>query len=99
MPNMKQIISTHNKSVIRKNKAHELTQDTKDNCNCRKDRICPLDGKCLTSGLIYLATVTRQDNPKDETYVGLTDNTFKTRYNGHTSSFRNENKRNAINLR
>ena len=37
----------------------------------------------------------RQDNPRDETYVGLTvvtDNTLKTRYNGHTSSFRNENK-------
>ena len=48
-----------------------------------------VDEKCQTSGLINKTTVTRQDN-KDESYAGLTDNTFKTQYNGHTNSFRNE---------
>ena len=43
------------------------------------------------------ATVTRHDN-KEESYIGLTDNTFKTRYNGHTSSFGNEQYRNATTL-
>ena len=31
------------------------------------------------------------DNNKKETYIGLTDNQFKYRYNNHTSSFRIEN--------
>ena len=59
---------------------------------------CPLNGECLKQGLIYQATVIRKDNNKKETYIGLTDNTFKTRYNGHTCSFRNNSKRNATTL-
>ena len=47
---------------------------------------------------IYQATVTRYDNQQEETYIGLTENTFKTRYNGHTSSFRNEEKKNSTTL-
>ena len=42
--------------------------------------------------------MTRHDNNKEESYIGLTDNTFKTRYNGHTSSFQNEQYRNATTL-
>ena len=59
---------------------------------------CPVNQKCQTSSLIYQATVTRHDNNKEESYIELTDNTFKTRYNGHTSSFRNEQYRNATTL-
>ena len=81
--------------------SHYLLQDLagilKYDCNCR-GKICPLDGKCLTSSIIYQATVTRQDNDKSETYIGLTDNSFKTRFNGHTCSFRNRDKRNATTL-
>ena len=51
-----------------------------------------------TSSLIYQATVTRHDHNKEESYIGLTDNTFKTPYNGHTGSFRNEQYRNATTL-
>ena len=42
-----------------------------------------------------------QHQPKiisDLITVRLTENTFKTRYNGHTSSFRNEQYRNATTL-
>ena len=46
----------------------------------------------------HSALVTRHDNNKEESYIGLTDNTFKTRYNGHTSSFRKEQYRNATTL-
>ena len=60
--------------------------------------ILPVNQKCQTSSLIYQATVTRHDNNKEESYIGLTDNTFKTRYNGHTSSFQNEQYRNATTL-
>ena len=71
----------------------------------------PLDGTyCMgTHSFLQLyITVTRHDNNKEqqgrarnnkeESYIGLTDNTFKTRYNGHTSSFRNEQYRNATTL-
>ena len=95
MPNMKQTISNHNKSMTRREKPQDPVQT---NCNCRNTNLCPLDQNCLTSGIVYQATVTRQDNQKEETYVGLTDNTFKTRYNGHTNSFRNNSKRNATTL-
>ena len=54
--------------------------------------------KCQTSSLIYQATVTCHDNNKDETYIGLTDNTFKTLYNVHTNSLRHEKYRNATAL-
>ena len=48
--------------------------------------------------LIYQAMVTRHDYNKDESYIGLTDNTFKTPYNGHTNGFQNETYRNATAL-
>ena len=95
MPSIKQTITSHNKSVIGKVATPDTTQP---NCNCRKDKACPLDGQCLTTGIIYQATVVRQDNNNTETYIGLTDNSFKTRYNAHTSSFRNESKRNSTTL-
>ena len=42
----------------------------------------------------YQAWYTKQrwqdiKNNKDKSYIGLTDNTFKTWYHGHTNSFRN----------
>ena len=59
-------------------------------CNCRGGPpACPLGGACLTSELVYKATVTRSDNNHVETYTGLTGGTFKARYNKHMSDFRN----------
>ncbi len=95
MPNMKEIISHQNKSIVRK--CNPITE-AKDTCNCRNKNKCPLEGKCQTSGMIYQATVTREDTQKDETYIGLTENDFKTRFNGHTSTFRNRDKRSSTTL-
>jgi hypothetical protein len=94
MPNMGQIITSHNKPVLKKN----IPQDEKPTCNCRNPTNCPLDGKCLSSQIVYQATVIREDNNSQESYIGLTETQFKTRYNNHTSSFRNENKRHATTL-
>jgi hypothetical protein len=94
MPNMKQIITSHNKSILKKN----IPQEEKPTCNCRTPANCPLGGKCLSSNIVYQATVTREDNKSQETYIGLTETQFKTRYNNHTNSFRNENKRHATTL-
>ena len=45
-------------------------EEPKKECNCRKKNECLVQGKCLQSGVIYQATVTRQDDRVD-TYIGL----------------------------
>ena len=95
MPNMKEIIASQNKSITRKT---DPIAPIKDTCNCRNDSICPLEGKCQTAGVIYQATVTREDNNKEETYIGLTEKDFKTRFRVHTCTFRDRNKRNSTAL-
>ena len=71
---------------------------TNKTCNCRQKNTCPLDGNCLQQSVIYQATVTRTDNNKTETYIGLTANDFKTRYRNHTASFRHAKHRNSTEL-
>ena len=88
MPNLKQKIDGHNKSTLRKTNAVPPKA-----CNCRQPAHCPLDGNCLKSAVIYQATVATEDNRPAETYVGLTENSFKTRYSNRKSSFRDPNKR------
>ena len=40
------------------------------------------------------ATVTTEDSKTDETYIGLTENTFKSRFANHETSFHNPSKKN-----
>ena len=56
------------------------------------------NGNCLQSSIIYQATITRRDNLASETYIGLTENNFKTRYRNHTASFRYSHLRNSTEL-
>ena len=93
MNNMQDAINKHNKSKITTNTDSSAT----DNCNCRVKDSCPLSNKCLTSGIVYQATVST-NNQAQQTYIGLTDNTFKTRYANHKSSFKHAGKRNATEL-
>ena len=67
-----------------------LHPEPKDNeievkCNCRNKDKCPLPGKCTTKNVIYEADVSTTNSTR--TYVGLTLNTFKTRYTAHKSTF------------
>ena len=103
MNNTEQIIDNHNNCILNSSKHINDTADntnTKDTktCNCRQKNTCPLNGNCLQSSLIYQATVTRKDNSTTETYIGLTENDFKTRYRNHTASFRHTNLRNSTEL-
>ena len=88
MPNLKQNIDDHSKSTLRKTNAVPPKA-----CNCRQPAHCPLDSNCLKSAVIYQATVATEDDRPAETYVGVTENYFKTRYSIHKSSFRDPNKR------
>ena len=44
---------------------------------------------CLAKSAIYQATVKTSDKRPTQTYVGLTENEFKTRYTNHKASFNN----------
>ena len=83
-PNVGSIIAANNaKLLMPKPRTNQKT------CNCKGGRICPVDNKCLSSGVIYRASV-KEDNGKTNTYVGLTCNDFKTRFNAHNHSFVNK---------
>ena len=87
MPNLKQKINAHNVSILRQ------SQQTASTCNCRKPADCPLNGNCLKSSVVYQATVSTSDDKPAQTYVGLTENSFKTRFANHKSSFKDPKKR------
>ena len=50
------------------------------------------------SPYIFTGGVTISDTTKQETYVGSTENQFKTRYRSHLSSFKNSKYRNSTEL-
>jgi hypothetical protein len=94
MPNVAAIIRAHNKKVL----SADCNEPATNMCNCRRKEDCPLNGKCKTSGVIYSATVTRDNNPIPSRYIGLTENQFKRRYYQHQHSFRNESYRHSTEL-
>ena len=51
--NIKSVINNQNMTVL--NNAAEI----EETCNCRNKSNCPLDGKCLTSNIIYQAQISR----------------------------------------
>ena len=96
MPNVENIISAHNKAILRKEN-HTEANPSKE-CNCRQKSECPLHGKCLTQSIVYQATVKNIEKGTQETYVGLTEGPYKTRYLNHISSFRNVKTKHATEL-
>ena len=92
MSNIKRNIDGHNKSVLTtKNVATR-------NCNCRKPADCPMNGNCLKQSVVYQATVSTNDGRPDQTYVGLTENSFKTRFTNHKASFSTPSKKHSTEL-
>ena len=55
-------------------------------CNCGAKTSCPLDGQCLTSAIVYKASVSAQTKPT-KVYYGVTEGPFKDRYRSHTKPF------------
>lgn len=84
MPNIKNIIAGHNKFILKK---LDPVQQPARLCNCRGGQgSCPAGGRCLQESVVYKAQV--NNTVKAATYIGLTANEFKTRYNQHISDFR-----------
>ena len=85
LPNMKTIISRHNRGVIRKSIEEKLPVNQRT-CDCSKNRTCPLDGHCLQRNVVYKATVKSEKGTVE--YVGSTCDFFKRRYLQHLSDIR-----------
>jgi len=92
--NIKQIVNTHNKQLL----STPTQEITAAGCNCRRKDNCPIPGTCLSKSVVYQATVNTKDAKPDQTYVGLTENAFKTRYTNHLASFKHSSKRNNTEL-
>ena len=85
MPNMKNIINTHNKKIINSQK-----DNIARSCNCIRKHQCPLNKKCLTNNVLHKASITpNEENPKTKIYYGVCETTFKRRYANHKKTFNN----------
>jgi hypothetical protein len=94
MPNIKQTIDGHNKTKL----SQTAITSEESTCNCKKKEECPMSKKCLVESIVYQATVSTNDNSPPQTYFGLTENSFKTRYYNHKTSFTLYEKRNSTEL-
>ena len=81
----------------------KTTETEAELCNCRgrkKEKnganVCPLNGLCLKSNVVYRADV--ESNGIKKIYVGSTGTTFKTRYAGHKASLKNKDHCNPTTL-
>ena len=83
MENLKKKITNHNskvsKSAVGEDDYNEddqaAVQEDWNPCNCQGGpQNCPLHGKCQVEGenVVYLCTVTRQENGVEEKYCGST---------------------------
>ena len=54
-------------------------------CNCKIKDDCPVNGMCLTRGVIYKATVKHEN--KNMSYIGSKGRQFKSGYYEHLQSF------------
>ena len=90
-PNLKQIITGHNKKI----QNLQNPSDPDKTCKCTAEP-CPVGGQCHQEGVIYQAVISHTDpDSKEElveSYLGMTANSFKVRYTSHKSSFKLKHK-------
>ena len=91
-PKLQSIITAHNKRLS----SNQCTEERLA-CNYRK-YVCPLDGDCRSSAVVYKATVETTDETKTKNYIGMAETDFKTRYYNHESSFKNAHHRHKTTL-
>ena len=89
--NMKRHIDAHNRKILSE---EETVAERK--CNCRRKQECPLDGNCQTKSIVYRADVETTQGVM--TYYGLTDRTFKERFNEHQFDLRHKKQSNSTAL-
>ena len=82
MPNLGRIIAGHNKKII-------SGQEEIPPCRCTQFE-CPVQKKCEIKGIIYQCQVKEIPSGKTESYVGLSERSFKDRFHKHRKSLRTE---------
>ena len=92
MPNVRTIISNHNKSELNKPEQTDFIK----NCNCWNSKACPMNGNCNEQGIVYQAEISTPTTM--QTYIGLCDTTFKLRYRNNMCSFKNKRYKHATEL-
>ena len=67
-----------------------LENNNEGECRCRG--VCPVEGQCKSSNIIYCATIKTFENGKNKIakYFGQTATTFIVRYRNHKHSFGNK---------
>ena len=92
MPDVKELIDGHNKAILQSAETAQPQQTRmakgRKHATVGKKEVCPLDGECLVSEVVYQATVKAQD--AQETHIGL--------YRNHQMSFRHVKRRNETEL-
>ena len=93
--NMAQMVTKHNTKIM--NKFQNTTPNPKPTkeCNCSKSNLpCVMGGKCVPGNVIYKGAVTRQDTGETEFYTGLSEPSWKLRWNNHKANFKTDTKAN-----
>ena len=80
------IINRNNKMIMNTNSPQ--AKERAKQCYSRSSLECPLDNKCLSKSFVCQCTVHHYDTT--QSYIGITANTFMSRYNAHKSSFNNK---------
>ena len=95
MPNMATSIARHNSKVL-----SEGTQTLQPaGCNCEGGvAVCPIQGDCKESGVVYRASVKQNVSGTTNTYTGLTARSFKDRWKEHMDDFEKQNNRTKTKL-
>ena len=94
MPNIRSKITVTTKKILQ----HKPAEPQKL-CNCLVKEDCPLNGLCLTSSILYQATIKCSDSKcKQKRYKGICETTFKKLYANHKKSFNLINSKNDTNL-
>ena len=86
MDSMEKLPEKHNDNLLGK------SDTNKRNCDCRTNNTCPLDGKCLSSTIVYSAEDLIGNNQHGDKYFGLCETEFKTRLGNHKNSFKTRQK-------
>ena len=93
MPKMASIIFSHNKTLLdnRAEPNYPIPQ-----CHCRNKAICPLEGRCRQSFIVYKAAVTLGGASRH--YYGCRETEFKVRFYNHNQGFKYRHKINSTEL-
>ena len=95
MPNIQAIINSHNKKIVNTEESN-LQRGT---CNCNDKNLCPLNGECNSTNVLYEASLSSTlINYDKKTYKGITAPQFKIRYGNHLKSFNNTKYKNETEL-